>query len=151
MAKATLTLDENNGKFEITSMEGDISFNTTDKNNPITPDQELIDIMKPYHDKVVKYMETVIGKSNVELNSRLSRYTDTSLFQLIADAQKWGVEVLYKDMAGEALKNPILSMVAPFLTGAGGVDDYTMIEPGDITLGGTGSITYMMISFKELR
>lgn len=141
IGKAILNLaKDSNGSWEIVSSVGDVSLVTDDANQPVEPNQDLLSHVQSYHDEAMEYMETVIGESKVELNSKTSRYADTSLFQLIAKAQRWGVEVLYKDVAEEALKNPILSMVAPFLTGANGEDDYTMIKPGKIALKDVGAI-----------
>ncbi len=140
LGQAVLNLENNAGVWKVLSKTGDVSLVTDSKTTVVAPDEALVALMKPYHEKAVEYMKTVIAKTSVELNSHTSRYADTSLFQLIANAQRWGVEVLYKDVAKDALKNPILSMVAPFLNGVAGPEDYTMIEPGDVTIGGAGSI-----------
>jgi|GEM_PF-335790 len=141
IGKAVLTLvKDNDGTWQVVSKEGEVGLFTDDTAQSVEPHQELMAQVQSYHDEAMAYMETVIGKTAVELNSKTSRYADTALFQLIAKAQRWGVEVLYKDVAADALKNPVLSMVAPFLTGANGEDDYTMIEPGELALKDAGAI-----------
>ena len=140
VGKAVLDLVPEGSGWKVAGLTGDVSLVTDAADAPVEPSAALMAHVASYHDEVMKYMATVIGKTTVELDSRPSRYADTSLFQLIAKAQRWAVEDLYADTATDALKHPVLSMVAPFLTGANGPDDYTLVEAGDLSLSDVGAI-----------
>ena len=98
IGQATLNLEYDGSAWKVLSKTGDVSA-VTDKKGAITqPDAGFLAAVQPYHDKAVAYMNTVIAKTNVELTSRPGRYTDTALFQLLCNSQRWAMNTLYKDL-----------------------------------------------------
>ncbi len=133
-----LQLEKTNAGWDVIEATGE-TVNTDAKGAYTEPDADFVEAMSFYHDATVEYMEgNIAGATDVEITSRGSRITDTNMIQLITDVQTWAIE--NSELNAEAMKNPVLSMAAPFRYGAGGPDDYTDIPEGEISLAGVGNI-----------
>jgi 2',3'-cyclic-nucleotide 2'-phosphodiesterase/3'-nucleotidase len=133
-----LQLEKTSGGWDVSEATGE-TVNTDAKGAYVEADADFVEAMAFYHDATVEYMEgNIAGATDVEITSRGSRITDTNMIQLITDVQTWAIE--NSELNAEAMKNPVLSMAAPFRYGAGGPDDYTDIPEGEISLAGVGNI-----------
>jgi 2',3'-cyclic-nucleotide 2'-phosphodiesterase/3'-nucleotidase len=80
--------------------------------NAYPEDPRILDILKPEHDTVVKWVNTPIGTSTEAMDSSESRYKDTPIIDLINKAQ---TDAVASAVAGTPDANlPIVSIAAPF-------------------------------------
>jgi 2',3'-cyclic-nucleotide 2'-phosphodiesterase/3'-nucleotidase len=80
--------------------------------NAYPEDQRILDILKPEHDTVVKWVNTPIGTSTEAMDSSESRYKDTPIIDLINKAQ---TDAVASAVAGTPDADlPIVSIAAPF-------------------------------------
>ena len=79
-------------------------------------------------------MNTPIGTTTDDIYSYFALVQDDPSIQVVTNAQKWYVEK-YIELNKPELKDlPILSAGAPFKAGRNGVDEYTEIKKGDLTI-----------------
>ncbi|MFE0458734.1 bifunctional metallophosphatase/5'-nucleotidase [Kitasatospora sp. NPDC058965] len=80
--------------------------------NTAQEDQEVVSLVKAQHDKVVAYVNQVIGTSKVDLSIAEARFKDTPIIDLIGRVQQDTVKAA---LAGTAHANlPVLAQAAPF-------------------------------------
>jgi len=83
LAIVTMDLDKKNGKWTVNKKKSEL-FDVKDTES----DKEITENIKKYHDQIVKYVNTSIGKSDEEWKSDKSRFEDTPLMDLINKVQK---------------------------------------------------------------
>jgi len=137
-----MELEKTNGSWEI------VGFNVRHEN--ITEDTEISpiieEIAKENHMATIEYVRTPIGKAERDIASYLSRVMDSSVTQIINEAQIWWAEKVFN--SGEYSDLPILSAAAPFRAGRESADYFTEVWEGDITI---GDVTDIYIYDNEIR
>ncbi|MCF8008565.1 MAG: bifunctional 2',3'-cyclic-nucleotide 2'-phosphodiesterase/3'-nucleotidase [Halanaerobiales bacterium] len=124
-----LNLAQENGEWKVTG------FNV--RNEPITentksnPDIEKL--AKKRHEATIAYVETPIGESEIDITSYLARVQDSTVTQIVNDAQLWWAKKTFE--TGEFASIPILSAAAPFQAGREDAKYFTEVWKGDITIG----------------
>lgn len=124
-----LDLEKTNGSWEV------VGYNV--RLDKITEDTEsspvIEEIAKTRHEATIEYVRTPIGQSEIDITSYLSRVMDSTVTQIINDAQLWWAEKEFEE--GEYSNLPILSAAAPFQAGREDAEYFTEVWKGDITIG----------------
>ncbi|UEC22198.1 bifunctional 2',3'-cyclic-nucleotide 2'-phosphodiesterase/3'-nucleotidase [Clostridium septicum] len=117
------------GKSEVRAVKG------------VENDKELVDFLKPYHETILEYINSSVGKIAKDINSYFALVADNEGMQIVTDAQKKYVEKLKENNIEEITKYkdlPILSATAPLKAGLteGGInpEDYFNLKEGDIKI-----------------
>jgi 2',3'-cyclic-nucleotide 2'-phosphodiesterase / 3'-nucleotidase len=126
-----LTIEKVDGEWDVTAGKGAIIPITTDKDT-IDPTQEIIDAVKTEHEETIKYMESPVGELEGDLNTYFGLVKDNAAMEILNRAQTWYVENALKGTQYEGI--PVISAAAPFKAGRGGVDDFTDVKSGTITI-----------------
>ena len=93
--------------------------------NTVPEDAEIARIIRPAHEKVLTYVNSVIGTSKQAMSAATSRYEDTAAMDFINYVQG---DAVRKALAGTAdATTPMLSIAAPFNKAAA-------IPAGDVTV-----------------
>jgi 2',3'-cyclic-nucleotide 2'-phosphodiesterase/3'-nucleotidase len=93
--------------------------------NTVPEDAQIAALIRPAHEKVLKYVNSVIGTSNQAMSAATSRYEDTAAMDFINYVQ---ADAVKKVLAGTAdAGTPVLSIAAPFNKAAA-------IPAGDVTV-----------------
>ncbi len=130
-----LALEKVKGKWSVAD-----SQSTTREINTVEPDAKIAEAVKADHEATIKYVNTPIGKTTDDIYSYFSLVQDDPSIQVVTNAQKWYVEN-YINLNKPELKDlPILSVGAPFKAGRNGVDEYTEIKKGDLTIRSAGDL-----------
>lgn len=104
-------------------------------------DKDLVEFLKPYHEKILNYINSPVGQIAKNINSYFALVADNAGMQIITDAEKEYVEKLrlnnleeikaYKDL-------PLLASTAPLKAGLteGGInaEDYFDLKQGDLKI-----------------
>lgn len=122
LAVATLSLEKTADGWKVASAKGELQ---STKGDAVPADPEILDLVKADHQKVVDYVNQVIGKTATPLSSASARLADTTAVQAINDIQTARVKEQIKGTEWENL--PVLSAAAPF---KGDID----IKPGDVSI-----------------
>ncbi len=100
----------------------------------VAPDPEIAALVKAEHEATIAYVKTPIGETDFRMSAYFADVGDVSAIQVVNQAQadyvRRHVQVNLPQYAGL----PVLSMSAPFKTGAGGAADYTDVAPGKMAL-----------------
>ena len=93
--------------------------------NTVPEDAEIAALVRPAHEKVLTYVNSVIGTSKQAMSAATSRYEDTAAMDFINYVQ---ADAVKKVLAGTPDANtPVLSIAAPFNKAAA-------IPAGDVTV-----------------
>jgi len=80
--------------------------------NTVPEDPEIAALIRPAHEKVLTYVNSVIGTSKQAMSAATSRYEDTAAMDFINYVQ---ADAVKKALAGTAdATTPVLSIAAPF-------------------------------------
>jgi 2',3'-cyclic-nucleotide 2'-phosphodiesterase / 3'-nucleotidase / 5'-nucleotidase len=124
------------GKWSVKDSQS--STRQIDSPTPVTPVQSIVDAVQADHAATVKYVNTPIGTTTDDIHSYFALVQDDPSIQVVTNAQKWYVE---KYISGTEYQNlPILSVGAPFKAGRNGVEEYTEIKKGDLTIRSAGDL-----------
>ncbi|MEH7386486.1 bifunctional 2',3'-cyclic-nucleotide 2'-phosphodiesterase/3'-nucleotidase [Bacillus sp. JJ1521] len=130
-----LTLQKVKGKWSVSN-----SQSSTRQIESVQPDPAIVDAVKEDHEATLKYVNTPIGTTTDDIYSYFALVQDDPSIQVVTNAQKWYVEK-YIELNKPELKDlPILSAGAPFKAGRNGVDEYTEIKKGDLTIRSAGDL-----------
>ena len=102
-----LTLTKSRGQWSV-SKETSTNINT----NAYPEDPSILALLQPYHDTVVKWVNTPIGNSVQAMDSSESRYKDTPIIDLINQVQTDAVKTALAGTPESSL--PVVSIAAPF-------------------------------------
>jgi 2',3'-cyclic-nucleotide 2'-phosphodiesterase/3'-nucleotidase len=69
----------------------------------VTPDPEILDLARPYHEETQRWLNTVIGEADQKLEGREARFKDTAIMDLIHRVQ---LDVGQADVSLAAMFNP---------------------------------------------
>jgi 2',3'-cyclic-nucleotide 2'-phosphodiesterase len=130
-----LTLEKVKGKWKVTSSQS--SVRNVEK---VQADEEVAEAVTAVHEKTIKYVNTPIGTTTDDIHSFFALVQDDPSVQVVTNAQKWYVEKYISLNKPEYKDLPILSVGAPFKAGRNGVDEYTEIQKGDLTIRSAGDL-----------
>ena len=122
VARMDLPLTEVRGGWSVdhAAMKGTVYDSST-----VPEDAEIAALIRPAHEKVLKYVNGVIGTSKQAMSAATSRYEDTAAMDFINYVQG---DAVRKALAGTAdATTPMLSIAAPFNKAAA-------IPAGDVTV-----------------
>jgi len=130
-----LSLEKTKGKWSVST-----SQSSTREIETVQPVPTIVESVKADHEATIKYVNTPIGKTSDDIYSYFALVQDDPSVQVVTNAQKWYVEK-YLALNKPELKNlPILAVGAPFKAGRNGVDEYTEIKKGDLTIRSAGDL-----------
>ncbi|WP_396653848.1 bifunctional 2',3'-cyclic-nucleotide 2'-phosphodiesterase/3'-nucleotidase [Metabacillus litoralis] len=130
-----LTLQKIKGKWEVSN-----SQSSTRAIDNVQPDQEIVNAVKDAHEDTIDYVNTPIGTTTDDIYSYFALVQDDPSVQVVTNAQKWYVENYISLNKPELKDLPILSVGAPFKAGRNGVEEYTEIKKGDLTIRSAGDL-----------
>ncbi len=137
-----LTLINRGDKWEVKSANPQLKV--VDKNVEAHP--KIKKLAKDIHEETIAYVREPIGESARDITSYVSRIMDSSVTQIINDAQLWWAEKKFAE--GEYSDLPILSAAAPFQAGREDPEYFTEVWEGDITI---GDVTDIYIYANQIR
>lgn len=106
----------------------------------VEADQSVLEVVKANHEATIKYVNTPIGKTTAPIHSYFALVQDDPSIQIVTNAQKWYVEKYIQNNKPELKDLPILSVGAPFKAGRNGVEEFTEIKQGDLTIRSAGDL-----------
>ncbi|MFB1082179.1 bifunctional 2',3'-cyclic-nucleotide 2'-phosphodiesterase/3'-nucleotidase [Jeotgalibacillus sp. JSM ZJ347] len=130
-----LTLEEVNGEWEVTDSQSE--------NRSIAgveADEEIAALVEEAHRSTIEYTEGKLGTTTAPIHSYFALVQDDPSVQVVTDAQKWYVEEYIRLNSPEYQDTPLLSAGAPFKAGRNGINEYTDIETGDLTIRSAGDL-----------
>ena len=130
-----LTLQKVKGKWTVANFKS-----STREVETVQPDPTIVDAVQADHEATLKYVSTPIGTTTDDIYSYFSLVQDDPSIQVVTNAQKWYVEKYIALNKPELKELPILSAGAPFKAGRNGVDEYTEIKKGDLTIRSAGDL-----------
>ncbi len=130
-----LNLQKVKGKWKINNTQSSTNaiFN---KNTGYKADEdpEIVDAVRKDVNATIKYVNTPIGKTTDDIYSYFALVKDDPSVQVVTNAQKWYAEKYIAANKPQYKDLPILSVGAPFKAGRNGVEEYTEINKGDLTI-----------------
>ncbi|WP_111573249.1 bifunctional 2',3'-cyclic-nucleotide 2'-phosphodiesterase/3'-nucleotidase [Halanaerobium saccharolyticum] len=137
-----LEIAENKGSWEVVGHQ--VRHRVVDEDVESHP--EIEEIAQDVHENVIEYVRTPIGDTERDITSYLARVMDSSVTQIINDAQLWWAEDEFAE--GEYSDLPILSAAAPFRAGREDADYFTEVMAGGVTI---GDVTDIYIYDNQIR
>jgi 2',3'-cyclic-nucleotide 2'-phosphodiesterase len=107
---------------------------------------EIEKIAEDVHKATVEYVRTPIGDTERDITSYVSRVMDSSVTQIVNNAQLWWAKQEFS--SGEYSDLPILSAAAPFKAGREDAEYFTEVSEGGVTI---GDVTDIYIYDNQLR
>lgn len=131
-----LTLKQVKGEWEVSKSQS----STRSVDESVQPDKSIVRAVQKDHEGTLKYIDTPIGTTTDDIYSYFALVQDDPSVQVVTNAQKWYAEK-YIELNKPELKDlPILSVGAPFKAGRNGVDEFTDIKKGDLTIRSAGDL-----------
>ncbi|MCM3586609.1 bifunctional 2',3'-cyclic-nucleotide 2'-phosphodiesterase/3'-nucleotidase [Mesobacillus maritimus] len=130
-----LTLQKVKGKWSVAG-----SQSSTRAIDSVQPDKEIVEAVRADHEATIEYVNTPIGTTTDDIYSYFALVQDDPSIQVVTNAQKWYVENYLALNKPELKDLPILSVGAPFKAGRNGVEEYTEIKAGDLTIRSAGDL-----------
>ena len=101
---------------------------------------------KDVHQDTIEYVRKPLGETERDITSYVSRVMDSSVTQVVNNAQLWWAK---KEFAtGEYSDLPILSAAAPFKAGREDPQYFTNVDKGNVTI---GDVTDIYIYANQIR
>jgi 2',3'-cyclic-nucleotide 2'-phosphodiesterase/3'-nucleotidase len=100
----------------------------------VEPDPEVAALVKAEHAATIAYVKTPIGDTDFHMSAYFADVGDVSAIQVVNQAQADYVRRHVQASLPQYAGLPVLSVSAPFKTGAAGVADYTDVAPGSMAL-----------------
>jgi 2',3'-cyclic-nucleotide 2'-phosphodiesterase / 3'-nucleotidase / 5'-nucleotidase len=136
-----LTLKMVNGKWTVADSQSSTKGIIDAASKPtVEPNQKLVDLIKAEHEATVAYTNGKLGTTTAPIHSYFALVQDDPSIQVVTAAQKWYVEKYVALNAPEYKNTPILSVGAPFKAGRNGVEEFTEIKKGDLTIRSAGDL-----------
>jgi 2',3'-cyclic-nucleotide 2'-phosphodiesterase / 3'-nucleotidase / 5'-nucleotidase len=136
-----LTLKNVNGKWTVADSQSSTKGIIDAASKPtVEPDQKLLDLVKAEHEATITYTNGKLGTTTAPIHSYFALVQDDPSIQVVTAAQKWYVEKYVALNAPEYKNTPILSVGAPFKAGRNGVEEFTEIKKGDLTIRSAGDL-----------
>jgi 2',3'-cyclic-nucleotide 2'-phosphodiesterase len=141
-----LTLEKVKGEWKV------IKSNSSVRNvEKVQADDEVVDAVTEVHEETIKYVNKPIGSTTDDIHSFFALVQDDPSVQVVTNAQKWYVEKYITLNKPEYKNLPILSVGAPFKAGRNGVEEYTEIQKGDLTIRSAGDLYLYDNTLKALK
>ena len=115
-------------------------------NKNVKDSDKIKELAKDIHEKTIAYVRQPIGTTERDITSYVSRVMDSSVTQIINEAQIWWAKNEFED--GEYSDLPILSAAAPFQAGRENPEYFTEVWEGDVTI---GDVTDLYIYANQIR
>ncbi|TYR80662.1 bifunctional 2',3'-cyclic-nucleotide 2'-phosphodiesterase/3'-nucleotidase [Priestia megaterium] len=145
-----LSLQKKKGKWSVVNSQSstretwkavkDPATGKTVTESTAAPDKSIIKSIQKDHDATINYVNTPIGTTTDDIHSYFALVQDDPSIQVVTNAQKWYVEKYVAENKPEYKELPILSVGAPFKAGRNGVDEFTEIKKGDLTIRSAGDL-----------
>jgi 2',3'-cyclic-nucleotide 2'-phosphodiesterase/3'-nucleotidase len=100
----------------------------------VAPDPEIAAMVKAEHEATIAYVKTPIGETDFRMSAYFADVGDVSAIQVVNQAQADYVRRYVQASLPQYAQLPVLSVSAPFKTGAAGVADYTDVAAGKMAL-----------------
>jgi 2',3'-cyclic-nucleotide 2'-phosphodiesterase/3'-nucleotidase len=104
------------------------------KDDCVPADPAIAPLVQKAHEAAIAYIDTPIGKSTLHMSSYFADEGNLTALAPVNAAQADYVRNQLPRLHPELAKVPVLSAAAAFRTGFGGVDDYTDVPAGPLTL-----------------
>ena len=137
-----LKLMNNGDDWKVTSF--DTELKVVDKNVKAHPMVEKM--AQDVHQATIDYVRKPLGEAERDITSYVSRVMDSSVTQIINNAQLWWAKQEFAE--GEYSDLPILSAAAPFKAGRENPKYFTEVDKGNITI---GDVTDIYIYANQIR
>ncbi len=137
-----LGLSQEDGSWDV--VEHDVRVSGIDEDVPSHPMVE--DMAQDIHEDTIDYVRTPIGETETDITSYLARVLDSSVTQIVNDAQLWWAERVFAE--GEYSDLPILSAAAPFQAGREDAEYFTEVWENGVTI---GNVTDIYIYDNQIR
>ena len=125
-----LVLEKKKGKWSVTNSQS----STRAVTNDVEPDRAIVKAVTKDHEATIDYVNTPIGTTTDDIYSYFALVKDDPSIQVVTNAQTWYAENYIKLNKPELADIPILSAGAPFKAGRNGVEEFTEIKKGDLTI-----------------
>jgi len=100
----------------------------------VDPDPQISALVNAEHEAAIAYVRTPIGDTDFRMSAYFADVGDVSAIQIVNQAQADYVRRHVQADLPQYAQLPVLSVSAPFKTGAAGVADYTDVAPGKMAL-----------------
>jgi 2',3'-cyclic-nucleotide 2'-phosphodiesterase/3'-nucleotidase len=100
----------------------------------VTADPAVMDLVKAEHEATIRYVKTPIGSADFRMSTYFADVGDVSAIQVVNQAQADYARKYVQANLPQYAQLPVLSVSAPFKSGAAGVADYTDVAAGDLAL-----------------
>ncbi|MCM3718831.1 bifunctional 2',3'-cyclic-nucleotide 2'-phosphodiesterase/3'-nucleotidase [Fictibacillus phosphorivorans] len=141
-----LTLVKEKGKWKVTHSQSSVRNVESVKAN-----EKVVKAITKVHEKTIHYVNTPIGTTTDDIHSFFALVQDDPSVQVVTNAQRWYAEKYIALNKPEYKDLPILSVGAPFKAGRNGVDEYTEIHKGDLTIRSAGDLYLYDNTLKALK
>lgn len=101
---------------------------------PVAADPAIAGLVADEHAAAVKYVKTPIGSTDFRMSTYFADVGDVSAIDVVNQAQADYLSRYVKNNLPQYAALPVLSVSAPFKSGAAGPADYTDVSPGAIAL-----------------
>jgi 2',3'-cyclic-nucleotide 2'-phosphodiesterase len=145
-----LSLNKENGKWVVVdslSFTREIWLDMKDEatgkieaHSIVEPAREIVKAVLGDHKATINYINTPIGRTNEPIYSYFSLVQDDPSVQVVTNAQVWYVKNYLEKKKPKYRHLPILSVSAPFKAGRNGIEDYTEIKKGELSIRSTGDL-----------
>ncbi|WP_050616742.1 bifunctional 2',3'-cyclic-nucleotide 2'-phosphodiesterase/3'-nucleotidase [Bacillus testis] len=137
-----LTLQQVDGKWKVVDSKSSTKqiYDNAAKKPVAEVDSALAESIKADSDEVIAYTNGKLGTTTAPIHSYFGLVQDDPSIQVVTAAQKWYAEKHIQSFAPQYKDTPILSVGAPFKAGRNGVEEYTEIQKGDITIRSAGDL-----------
>lgn len=131
-----LTLTKENNKWTVVDGKSTTKqiYDAETESATVEADAELVKLIQADHEATVSYTLSKIGTTTTPIHSYFALVQDDPSIQIVTAAQKWYAEKYIQLNSPEYKDTPILSVGAPFKSGRNGIEDYTEITIGDVTI-----------------
>ena len=100
----------------------------------VEPDPAIAALVKAEHEATIAYVKTPVGETDFRMSAYFADVGDVSAIQVVNQAQADYVRRHVQANLPQYAGLPVLSVSAPFKTGAAGGADYTDVAPGSMAL-----------------
>ncbi|MCR8868927.1 bifunctional 2',3'-cyclic-nucleotide 2'-phosphodiesterase/3'-nucleotidase [Peribacillus frigoritolerans] len=129
------------GKWKVVNSESSTrAINDKITGKKAAEDAAVVKAVKKEHEGTIKYVNTPIGTTTAPIHSYFALVQDDPSVQVVTSAQKWYVEKYIQSNRPEYKDLPILSVGAPFKAGRNGVEEFTEIKEGGLTIRSAGDL-----------
>ncbi|WP_134702243.1 bifunctional 2',3'-cyclic-nucleotide 2'-phosphodiesterase/3'-nucleotidase [Ammoniphilus sp. YIM 78166] len=127
-----LQIEKVDGKWKVNEGKALLRPIVVNKESAADSDKNIEEAVKVEHQATIEYMASPVGELKGDLNTFFALVLDNASMEIVNRAQTWYVQNAIKGTEHEGL--PVLSAAAPFKAGRGGVDNYTNVASGTLSI-----------------